>query len=167
MLSRYKLFLWCPVSYTLCQNRPTNNVFLLTYLSEEIFPHPSNPYLLFIWSFLQYPCLSDGFRRLFLSYLVYFVRRCCNTWSCAFLIHNEYLWLKRNSKFENALRNSNCNSNVQKSVKNYKCWMKHPTKPAQHGKFIFLRRNILDEILFWNKLHPTSSNMTFFFFFKT
>ena len=34
----------------------------------------------------------------------------CNTWSCAFLIHNKCLWLKRNSKFENTLRNSSCNS---------------------------------------------------------
>ena len=26
---------------------------------------------------------------------------------------------------------------------------------------------MLDEILFWNKLRPTSSNMIFFFFFET
>ena len=87
-----------------------------------------------LWPFLQYPFLSDGFRRLSLSYLVYLVRLCCNTWSCAFFIHNKYLWLKRNSKFENTLRNSNCNSNVQTFEISENLWMldetPHQTSPT-------------------------------------
>ena len=64
---------------------------------------------------------------------MYLVRRCCNTWSCTFLIHNKYLWLKRNSKFENTLRNSNCNAKCKrlKSAKIYECWMKKPTSPTR------------------------------------
>ena len=150
LLSPFKLYLWRPVSYTLCQKRPTNKVFSLTYLSAEIFPHPSNPSLFLIWSFLQcsssfpsllwsflqYPFFSDGFRRFFLSYLEYLVRHCCNTWSCAFLIHNKYLWMKRNSKFENTLRNSNCNSNVQTFEISENLWMLDET-PYQTSLVIY------------------------------
>ena len=117
------LFLWRPVSYILCEKRPTNKVFLL-YIFWYICP--SNPFFLFIGSFLQcfplfpfllssffqYPFLLDSFRRFSLSYLVYFVHHCCNKWSCTFLIHKRYLRLKRNSNFENTLRNSNLKTNV-------------------------------------------------------
>ena len=54
-----------------------------------------------------------------------------------------------------------------KSAEIYECWMKHPTKPVQYGKFMLMHRNMLDEMLLWNKLHPASSNIIFFLFFET
>ena len=58
----------------------------------------------------------------------------CNTWSCAFLIHNKCLWLKRNSKFKDTWKNSNSNSNVQAFEISEHLWMldeaPHRTSPT-------------------------------------
>ena len=58
---------WFAPAYTVCQKRPTNKTFLLTYILAEIFLHPSSPSLLLMCSCLQcsppFPSLSFSFQK--------------------------------------------------------------------------------------------------------
>ena len=126
----------------------------------------------FSFSSLTFFAVSFSFRWLSKAFpviLVYLVRCCCNTWSCAFLIHNKYLWLKRNSKFENTLGNSNCYSNVQTFEISENLWMfdETPYQTSPTWKiYTFASKHVG-----WNfVLEQTSSNIIqhdFFFFFET
>ena len=126
----------------------------------------------FSFSSLTFFAVSFSFRWLSKAFpviLVYLVRCCCNTWSCAFLIHNKYLWLKRNSKFESTLGNSNCYSNVQTFEISENLWMfdETPYQTSPTWKiYTFASKHVG-----WNfVLEQTSSNIIqhdFFFFFET
>ena len=79
----------------------------------------------------------------------------------AFLVPNKCLWLKRNSKFENTIRNSNCNSNVQTHEINGNLWIldetPHQTSPTWKIHTFALKH------VGWNFV-PSSSKRFFFLF---
>ena len=92
----------------------------------------------------------------------------CNTWYCAFLIHDKCFWLKRNSKFENTLRSSNCISKVQTFKISENLWMLDET-PHQTSLTWKIHTFALKHVG-WNfVLQQTSSNIIqhdFFLLFR-
>ena len=143
-----------------------------TWLSPSLlliwsFLQCSPPFPSLLWPFLQYPFLSDDFRRLSLSYwCILFVAAVILGLVPSSSTINICDWNEIQNLKTQEIRIAIQTCKRSKSAKIYGCLMKHPTKPVQHGKFILLRQNMLDETLCWNKLHPTSSNMIFSSFLK-